>query len=96
MHYKILQLKDKNCYRFMDYDYAQEHNFSIDDYTIVYEDEYTNFKEHDEEYILEDLFMLFNVRRPQDFQGYSLSVSDIIELDGVKYYCETCGWRKLK
>ena len=30
--------------------------------------------------VLEDLFQMFNLSRPQDFEGHSLSVSDVIAL----------------
>jgi len=59
--------------------------------------------------ILESAFKLFNA--PEDFldpeeakiakryrrQGLrSLSVGDVVELDNIKYLCESVGWRKLK
>ena len=59
--------------------------------------------------ILESAFKLFNA--PEDFldpeevkiakryrrQGLrSLSVGDVVELDKIKYLCESVGWRKLK
>ena len=45
--------------------------------------------------MLEDLFVIFNLRHPDDFSGHSLSVSDIVILDGKKYYCEDFGWKAL-
>ncbi len=48
---------------------------------------------------LEDLFQTFNINRPGDFCGHSLSVSDIVALkqDGeVSYhYCNSVGFRDL-
>ena len=59
--------------------------------------------------ILDIAFKLFNA--PEDFldpeeakiakryrrQGLrSLSVGDVVELDNIKYLCESVGWRKLK
>ncbi|MGF7036408.1 hypothetical protein J2T17_007471 [Paenibacillus mucilaginosus] len=32
--------------------------------------------------VLETLFMIFNTDHPQDYKGRSLSVSDIVELNG--------------
>ena len=49
--------------------------------------------------ILENLYYIFNVERPGDFVGHSLSVSDIIalKLDGkVSYhYCDSIGFKEL-
>lgn len=44
---------------------------------------------------LEELFTIFNVRRPKDFNGHSLSVSDIVKIDDIYYYCDSIGWKKL-
>lgn len=45
---------------------------------------------------LENLFYIFNCRRPEDFKGHSLSVGDIIELDGTMWYCDSFGWKQLE
>ena len=48
---------------------------------------------------LENLFEIFNINRPGDFTGHSLSVSDIIALkqDGVVsyHYCDNVGFQEL-
>lgn len=48
---------------------------------------------------LENLFEIFNINRPGDFTGHSLSVSDIIALkqDGVVsyHYCDSVGFQEL-
>ena len=48
---------------------------------------------------LENLFETFNVNRPMDFTGHSLSVSDIVALkqDGVVsyHYCDSFGFQEL-
>lgn len=41
---------------------------------------------------LDYLFEKFNLAHPKDFHGHSLSISDIVELDGVWYYCDSTGW----
>ena len=99
MKYKIKQLKDlRNCeYSFDGWKYAKD-KFNLEDYEVVYEgniepkdpsSEYTNIN------VLENLFYVFNMQRPDDFKGHSLSVSDVVELDGVNYYCDSAGWVKL-
>lgn len=51
---------------------------------------------------LEDIFIVFNLERPEDFKGHSLSVSDIVEIlesdviEPGRYYCDSIGWKKLE
>ena len=40
--------------------------------------------------ILEELFQMFNLSRPQDFEGHSLSVSDVIALKRNGEVSEMC------
>lgn len=95
MKYEILQLKKEKlrAYGFEDYDWAIEHGFNLDDYEKVYEgtEDGWNFEME----LLEYLFVKFNANRPSDFKGHSLSVSDIVVLDGKKFYTESVGFRKL-
>lgn len=44
---------------------------------------------------LEELFREFNIDHPADYTGRSLSVSDVVILDGVAYFCDDFGWKKL-
>jgi hypothetical protein len=45
---------------------------------------------------LEDLFRMFNLNHPADFRSHSLSVGDIVRLDGSRlFYCDTIGWQEL-
>ncbi len=44
---------------------------------------------------LEALFVQFNRHHPADYRGYSLSMGDIVWLDGNAYYCDTVGWVSL-
>jgi hypothetical protein len=46
--------------------------------------------------VLESLFAKFNINHPADFKGHSLSVSDIIELNGKYYYCDSISFVQLK
>lgn len=49
--------------------------------------------------MLERLFQIFNIDHPADYKGRSLSVSDIVILDGDSgaqcYYCEPIGFARL-
>ena len=97
MHYKILQIKkalvSTGTYLFMSYDYAKKHDFDLRDYDVVYEGEKDDYYGHED--TLESLFFIFNCKQPKDFKGHSLSVSDIVELDGSYYYCDFAGWKHL-
>ena len=46
--------------------------------------------------VLERLFEKFNIAHPEDFKGHSLSVGDIVVLDGVAYVCNSFGWDKVE
>ena len=101
MKYKILQLQDiqKVKYAFMDYDFAKKHKFKLADYKVVYEGEVpldlNNRKIKEVFLILDSLFTTFNVHRPKDFVGHSLSVSDLIQLDNDIYYVDSVGFQKV-
>lgn len=45
---------------------------------------------------LEDLFYIFNMQHPPGYTGRSLSISDVIEIDGEYYYCQAVGWLKVE
>lgn len=45
---------------------------------------------------LNELFRIFNVEHPADFKGHSLSVSDIVVLNGQAYHCESFGWKEVE
>jgi hypothetical protein len=41
---------------------------------------------------LESLFHKFNMERPEDFKGHSMSVGDIVKLGRLFYYCDSFGF----
>lgn len=98
MRYEIFQIEDiaNVNYAFRNY---IEKEFSLDDYKLVgegmvlgngnVEGDYTD------EDVLEDLFIAFNENKPMHFKGRSLSVSDVVSLDGRAYYCESFGWKRI-
>ena len=94
MKYKIKQIKDvENCaYAFKHYEWAQN-VIDLNDYEVVYEGE-LDYPEMPN--ALEELFEIFNNKRPEDFKGRSMSISDIVEIDGKNYYCDFVGWEELK
>lgn len=45
---------------------------------------------------LESLFEKFNLDRPEDFKGHSLSVSDVVVLEDKAYYVDDVGFKPLE
>ncbi len=45
---------------------------------------------------LEAVFVKFNLDRPEDFKGHSLSVSDVVVMDDKAYYVDKVGFQPLK
>ena len=91
MTYKIYQLLPK--YRTLLFEKYDENKFSIDNYKQVYDGNI----DAEENVIgtLEKIYSMFNMYRPNNFKGHSLSVSDVVELNGEKYYVDRIGWKKL-
>ena len=94
MKYKIKQIKDvENCaYAFKHYEWAKN-VIDLKDYEVVYEGE-LDYPEMPN--ALEELFEIFNDRRPKDFDRRGMSISDVVEIDGKNYYCDFVGWEELK
>lgn len=46
------------------------------------------------DYVLEYVYTLFNIGTIDGFDGHSLSVSDIVEIDRVKYFVDSIGFKK--
>lgn len=92
---KIHQIADiDNCkYTFMDMDFAMKHGFNVNDYKEVYS--YEDGGSLTIEDALNNAFYIFNMKCPASFKSHSLSVSDIVEVDGVKYYCDDFGWKEV-
>ena len=101
MKYQIYQLDIKNeivrespkIYESWDFleKYCGDFDFSL--YQKIYEGEEEGINDFD---ILEKLFVKFNTNHPQDFTGHSMSVSDVVILNGKKYYCDSIGWKEIK
>ena len=93
--FTIYQLKggpETRDYRFEPYESLQEAGLAVDrqNYDLVYT------APLDGKTTLEDIFRTFNLDRPADFTGHSLSVSDIVVLnrggDTKAYYCDSAGF----
>lgn len=95
----ILQLKSDNESRnflFMPFEFVEKNpNFGLARYNEIYQSEIITSND-DTEDILDDIYFDFNMRRPKDFKGHSLSTSDIVKMDNNYYYCDTYGWSEVK
>ena len=67
---------------------------NMKNYVQVYSDEVPYDKSV--EMFFEYLFKKFNLDRPNDFGGHSISVSDIVKVDGKYYFCDSIGWKNIK
>lgn len=95
MKYEILQLKRKHIgdYGFNSYGWAVKHGLNIEHYDKVYEGEIQDG--FSDMAVCEMLFEKFNIDRPEDFEGHSLTTSDIVILDGRKYYTDFVGFKRM-
>lgn len=100
--YAILQLKlvDETAQdRFMNYSWLEKHGREpeIDHYEVTYVGELPAYSSQD--VLLEGLYEQFNLARPEDFRGHSLSVSDIVALrqNSVvsSHYVDSIGFREV-
>ena len=44
---------------------------------------------------LEHIYRVFNLDHPLGYKGRSISVSDIVEMDGKYYFCSNFGWKEV-
>ena len=97
MMYRLYQVKKEKFYDFgfMSFEDVEKHHGKGSvvkgNYDMVYEFEMYS----SEDIRLDDIYAMFNVSRPDDFKGHSLSVSDVVEYNGEFYYCDDIGWKKL-
>ena len=93
--YQITARDPEHDYRFMGLDYVQKKGMTVSraDYDLIYAAPLTDKD------TLDGIYERFNIQRPADFTGHSLSVSDVVVLnDGstVKaYYVDSIGFAEL-
>lgn len=94
---KIYQASLDSKIAFCNYEMAQDMNIEInlDDYKEVAN--YYLSSDKEDYIILESIFRDGNNGTLKSkFTMRSVSVSDIVELDGVKYFCDSFGFKKLE
>ena len=93
--YQITARDPEHDYRFMNLDFVKRHGMEVNcaDYELVYTAPLT---END---TLEAIYECFNIQRPADFTGHSLSVSDVVVLNDGKSikacYVDSIGFAEL-
>lgn len=101
--YSIYQLKqgdDTFLYGWRPYDSLVEHSLTVqhENYDLVYTGKLLPGKEP-KGTTLEGLFIKFNTEHPEDFNGHSLSVSDIVVLrcggDVSAHYVDSIGFKEV-
>ena len=93
--YQITARDQEHDYRFMNLDFVKRHGMEVNraDYELVYTAPLT------EKDTLEAIYERFNIQRPADFTGHSLSVSDVVVLNDGKSikacYVDSIGFAEL-
>lgn len=92
--FKVYQLPVKHNAKFMRLSFVKEHNImpKLEDYKLVYEGEFEPQGEYSEP---DQLYMKFQGEKPEGYTGHSISMSDVVEIDGKYYYCDSYGWEEV-
>lgn len=89
--YQIAPERDSRRLLFMNHDYAVDHgDVKPEEYKCVFDG---NVSAHS----LEELYAELNEHKPVGYNGHSLSVSDVVELDDKSFhYCDSIGFVRLR
>ena len=93
--YQINSGQEERGYQFLSLETAKEMGFTVDgkDYQMVYSERLRDAT------TLDNLFERFNIERPNDFTGHSMSVSDVIIMNRggrlAAYYVDSFGFTEL-
>lgn len=107
--YSIYQIKDEHqngrYVKYMGLDFVKENDLcemegnlcklDVGMYDKVYESEIDDSQMLGVDSVLDYLYEKFNIAHPSDFRGHSLSVSDVIVLDGTAYYVDSYGFEEI-
>lgn len=101
--FEIYQLKDGDetrDMRFISLERLSEQGRKpdISTYDKVFEGDFSEFEKNADTISkqLEAVYTKFNIDHPKNFNGHSLSVSDIVVAKGKPYYVDTFGFKELK
>lgn len=101
--FSILQL-NKNCDSYHSKKFSTFNDLknrlntipNLNDYNVIYTSELSDDFNKSDMQLCEDVFNIFNLNHPDDFVGHSLSVSDIVAINGNYFYCDDFGFVKLE
>ena len=88
----IYQLPIRHKAKYMGLEFVKEQGImpTLSEYKKVYEGEV------EDNTSLDDIYQMLNVgARPEGFTGHSLSCSDVIEIAGDYFYCDSYGWEQV-
>ena len=89
--YQITPETDARDLMFMNLDFALRHG-GVDpsEYRLAFEGDVPART-------LDDVYVIFNdyAQRPAGYCGRSLSVSDVVVIEGRAYFCDSFGWSRL-
>ena len=82
--------------------FDEKHYPNPTEYKKVYSYAHPHVMADDIPDFLEDVFATFNIRRPTNFKGHSLSVSDLVVIEFPDtadtsriFFCDNVGWKEL-
>ena len=97
--YQINRTRDVDRIKFLGMDSLKDFRGIQDINSMIYDMVYQgNVEARD----LEDVYRMFNTEHPLDFEGHSLSVSDVVEVvDGLEtapgfYFCDCIGFQRVE
>ena len=96
--YQINRDRDTRNLKFMGLDYTRRTLQTAEPDCAAYDKVYTGDVRCRN---LEDVYTMFNINRPNDFRGHSLSVSDVVEVEDAAsmtpgyYFCDSIGFREI-
>ena len=100
--FTIFQIKDdaanSRYVKFTSYELLQDMGvkLSLDMYENIYEGQIEAEEGETIYETLEHIFMVLNIgRKPEGYKGHSLSVSDVVMMDGVYYYVDGMGFQEV-
>lgn len=100
IHFQILQANintpDGAAIMFNNYDRIMKEGkkLSLKAYNMVYEGEFEK-NTSSKLPVTEQIYTMFNIARPKDFKGHSLSVSDIIIVNGTCFFCDSYCFKEI-
>lgn len=101
----IYQLREnvmeRHDYAFASMDFLRKHDMEVkaENYELVYAAPLSTLDQKDTAQLLEQVFERFNIDRPEDFAGHSLSMSDVVLLhregENTSHYTDRAGFEEL-